>query len=606
MHRLRPIVGFVAAVGKMTKSAWRANRGCFTGIILLNLLQGAIPLAAAWLMKLIVELLVNSFQNGDKSMISRQLVLLLALQAIFLAISRLSPLFNGYLASELGRDLALGIQTAIHRKVNSFVGLQYLETPGFHDAIRLATLGAHSGPLQTIYIHSSLLQNTITLIGFLTILISFSPLLTAIAILVALPELFTQMRMGRQRYELVSQNSRKERRATYYGFVLSDINYAKEVRLFGLTEYLLQMLIRTHKEVYQTQRVQQVEEMKAEVLQSALSCLISSLAVVLVVFTSFDGRIGLGDVTLYLSAVTSVQAGLNGMVVAISNMHEGTLNYMRYLDFMAMPQPTPVAAVVHPVPVLTSGIEFRDVSFRYSENHPWILRHINLFLPEGKCLALVGPNGSGKTTLVKLLTRLYDPIEGQILWDGIDTREFKPEDLRQRMGVLFQDFMRYNLTVGENIGMGDVKEIGNTTLIRKAALEAGIHDRIERLPHAYQTFLSRWLTDDGAGTDLSGGEWQKIAIARIFMHESDLVILDEPTASFDAKAENEFFEQFIHLLTNRTSLVVSHRFSTVRMADIIAVLEDGKLTERGSHNELMSLGGTYSKLYNLQAGLYRD
>jgi ATP-binding cassette subfamily B protein len=213
----------------------------------------------------------------------------------------------------------------------------------------------------------------------------------------------------------------------------------------------------------------------------------------------------------------------------------------------------------------------RNVSFRYTEEHPWVLRELNLIIPAGKCLALVGANGAGKTTLVKLLTRLYDPTEGQILWDGIDIREFRPEELRSRIGAIFQDFMQYSLTAQENIGLGDVENIKNLSRIHNAAVKAGVHTAINNLPQGYQTILSRWLGDDDSGVDLSGGEWQKIAIARMFMRDADLLILDEPTSALDAQAEYETYNRFVNLMAKRTSLLISHRFSTVRMADTIAV-----------------------------------
>lgn len=236
-----------------------------------------------------------------------------------------------------------------------------------------------------------------------------------------------------------------------------------------------------------------------------------------------------------------------------------------------------------------------------------MLRDINLCIPAGQCLALVGLNGAGKTTLVKLLTRLYDPTEGQILWDGIDLREFDPVELRCHMGAIFQDFIRYDLTVQENIGLGDVERIKQSEAIRQAANKAGIHKLVERLPQGYDTILSRWLVgkDTGAGADLSGGEWQKIALARMFMRDADMLMLDEPTAALDAQAEYDLYSSFVELMAGRTSLLITHRFSTVRMADAVAVLEQGQITEYGSHTELVARKGTYAHLYQMQAERYQ-
>jgi len=240
------------------------------------------------------------------------------------------------------------------------------------------------------------------------------------------------------------------------------------------------------------------------------------------------------------------------------------------------------------------------VSFRYSDQHPWVLQNVTLTFPRGKCLGLVGLNGAGKTTLVKLLTRLYDPTEGEILWDGVDIRHFETRELRQRMGGIFQDFVHFDLTAEENIGLGQVDEIDNSERIHQAAVDAGVDEVLEKLPQGYKTVLSRWLAEDKVGIDLSGGQWQKIAIARMFMRETDFLILDEPTAALDAEAEYEIYNHFVNLVKGRTSLLISHRFSTMRIADVIAVLDGGKIVEYGTHDELLQAEKAYARLYNMQ------
>ena len=276
-----------------------------------------------------------------------------------------------------------------------------------------------------------------------------------------------------------------------------------------------------------------------------------------------------------------------------------------YKDLLALPAALSTPEVPKNVPKLSSVIELRGVSFRYHETGPWILRDVSLNLSAGKCVALVGLNGAGKTTLVKLLTRLYDPTEGQILWDGTDIRGFSPEAYRKRIGTIFQDFVRYDLSVQENIGLGKLEQLNDGAYIRSVAQQASVHADIMRLPQTYQTKISRMFSEEGAGMDLSGGQWQKVAIARMFARGADFLILDEPTAALDAESEHDLFEQFATLIQGRTSLLISHRFSTVLMADKIVVLEGGRISESGTHEDLLRLKGSYAKLYQLQALRYQ-
>jgi ATP-binding cassette subfamily B protein len=416
-----------------------------------------------------------------------------------------------------------------------------------------------------------------------------------------LPQLYAQLKLSHQRVGLAVGNSPRERRASYYGHVLSGVQFAKEVRLFNLAEFFLQAFRRTFQEISQVQRQQQARELRWQVALAGLTSLVASGAFVLVMFRAFAGELSLGDVTLYTSAVASIQGALTSIILALSTLNEGILFFRRYTELLALPQPLSLASSPPPVPRLTSSIELRNVSFRYSEQHPWILRDVSLFIPAGQCMALVGLNGSGKTTLVKLITRLYDPSEGQILWDGIDIRAFAPQDLRRHCSTIFQDFTRYDLTAHENVGLGDVTRLEESAYVCQAAIQAGIHDTITSLPNGYQTTLSRWLAGNGPGVDLSGGEWQKIALARMLTRQVDLMILDEPSASLDAEAEYDLYHHFVELVGGQTSLLISHRFSTVRLADQIAVLDEGRITECGAHDELLMRGGRYAALYRMQA-----
>jgi ATP-binding cassette subfamily B protein len=438
------------------------------------------------------------------------------------------------------------------------------------------------------------------------VLLAFNQWLAAIVLLATLPQFFVQWRLSKQRFGVIFGNSPKERLATYYGQAMSTVPFAKEVRLFNLGQYFLKAFIDTTRTIQAAQRKQQQRELSWQALGTVASALVECGALVFVFLQAFGSLLSFGDVSLYMNAVSSIQNTLLGMVFASAQMNQQVLFFRQYTQLLALPQPLTITTAPREVPALSDAIELRDVSFRYSDQHPWVLRHVNLRIPVGKCLALVGLNGTGKTTLVKLLARLYDPTEGQVLWDGIDIREFDPERLRQHIAAIFQDFTRYDLTAQENIGLGDTERIVNTQAVRDAAQQAGIHEFLDSLPQGYSTVLSRWLGEqkDGAGVDLSGGQWQKIALARMFMRKADLLMLDEPTAALDAQAEYDLHARFAELMSGKTSLLITHRFSTVRMADAIAVLQDGQIVEYGTHRDLLFSNGIYAQLYRLQAEQY--
>jgi len=534
-----------------------------------------------------------------------QLLPLLAIQVtITLGQHMLTPT-NYYLNGELGRKLTVTIQIALYDKINSFAGLAYFENPAFYDQIQLAQQGAQSAATKALSNLTTMFQQIITLLSFLGALLAFQPLLAALLLLAVLPNLYAEIKLGRHRVSMMADISPKRRYKSFFGMLLSGHRSAKEVRLFGLGSYFLHRLRSYLQEIHSAERIQQKREMIWQAGLGVLSSVVSSGAYVLVIIAAFSEQLSLGDIMLYIGAITSVQAGLNRLMIVLASMNESALFFTHYDALMGMSSDISMLSPHVSVKPLTTKIELRGVSFRYSDKHPWVLRNVNLLIPAGQCLVLVGLNGAGKTTLVKLLARLYDPTEGEILWDGVDIRQFEVDTLRQHIGVIFQDFMRYDLTVQENIGLGDVAHIDNLPRVRKAARQAGIHEAIEATPNGYETPLGFLFTDRGYGVDMSGGQWQKLATARLFMRQrADLLILDEPTAALDAQAEYEMYSHFAELVAGRTSVLISHRFSTVRMADKIAVLEGGEITEHGAHDELLSLGGIYAKLYRMQAEKY--
>jgi len=577
------------------------SRPVATAVVLaLEVAQGLLPLAAAWIAKVLFDLLGQSLSGEGEPVALASVAWVVALQAAVLLLGQALTPLTAYFQSEMARGVSLRVQEMVYRKVNGFAGLAYFEDPRFHDTLRLAQQGAEQRPLEALNVLTTLLRSLATLIGFTGALLALSPVLVLVVAVAAVPGLLVELKIGRQRFALALENSPVERRLLTYRLALSLDRFAKELRLFGLGEYFLRALLGLQSRLHEAQRTQQRSHLLLGTLPGALASLVSAGAFLFVVTQAFARRLTLGDVTLYTAAVSQMQSSVRTLLRGFAQLHESCLFFAQFERLLAMPQPLAMATSPTPVAPIEQGITFRNVSFRYGDDHPWVLRNLDLELPAGSCTALVGLNGAGKTTLVKLLTRLYDPTEGEILWDGTDLRDLDPEELRTHIGAVFQDFARYDLSARENIGVGDLSAMDDPERIRQAALQAGVAEVIERLPNGYETFLNRWLADGEPGAELSGGEWQKVAIARLFLRRAELLVLDEPTAALDAKAESELYDHFVELMTGRTTLLISHRFTTVRVADRIAVLDGGSIREEGTHRELMALGGSYADLYRRQ------
>ncbi|MGW5559220.1 ABC transporter ATP-binding protein [Micromonospora sp. NPDC003944] len=586
---------------------WRAAPAGTAADLVLAALAGLTPVLVAALTKLLLDRLTGGASAGAT------LAALAAGLAVAAALNAVLPHLRTYVAAERSRAVSRLVRRRLHDAVQRLVGLVRLEDPEFQDRLQAAQQTGHLGPTQLTGNAFGVVQSVLAMGGFLGILLVLNPLIGALVLLAALPTLWMQLRLNRARAAMVLRLEHFQRRDMFFAQLLVGVAAAKEVRLFGLGRFFGDRML---DELHGMHRVEQRldrREVRAQAVLGLLGAAVAGVGVVYTVSVARSGGLTPGDVVIYLAAVPGVQGALGSLVSQLGGIHQALLLFEHYHEVVQVERDLPVPATPRPVPPLTEGIELRDVWFRYSPEHPWVLRGVDLFLPAGSTTALVGLNGAGKSTLVKLLCRFYDPERGSIRWDGVDLRELDPVGLRERLGAVFQDFMPYDLSAAENIALGDLSARDDPERLRAAARDAGIDDALAALPRGYDTLLTRIFfdgpdrDDPQAGVVLSGGQWQRVALARGFLRaDRDLLMLDEPSSGLDAEAEADLHRRLGELRQGRTSLLISHRLNAVRDADAIVVLADGRIAEQGDHEQLLAAGGGYARLFTLQARGYRE
>ncbi|MFC0628094.1 ABC transporter ATP-binding protein [Kribbella deserti] len=588
--------------------AWRAAPAAFAGYVLASIGSGLAPVATAWLLKAVLDRLAAG-QDG-------RLVLLAAGLALAgLTVAVLTELLR-YLSAEVSRKVTVLSRDRLYAATDRMTGLAKLEDPAYRDRLRMGEQHSQSGPVIILDALIGGLQSALTVGGFVITLITISPWMAVVVLAASAPGLYAELQLSRRRAEMMTGLSPTERRQFFYSELMTGLEAAKEIRLLGLGRLLRRrMLAELHKANAAKRRLDR-RDLLVQGLLAALGAVIAGGGLIWAIVAAGSGRVTLGDVAVFVAAVTGVQGALSLLIGRLGMAHNALLMFTHYQVVTEETSGLPVAAEPAEVPALRHGIEFRDVWFRYSDEHPWALRGVDLFIPFGQSLALVGQNGAGKSTLVKLLCRFYDPTKGAVLWDGVDLRDFDVSELRRRIGAVFQDFMCYELSAAENIAFGEVDgadelAAGHRPRVEAAAERAGISEVLQALPRGYETMLSRMFFDQtdkddpATGVLLSGGQWQRVALARTFLRDRrDLLILDEPTSGLDAEAEHEIHQGLAAHRAGRTSVLISHRLGAVRDADRIAVLVDGRIAELGTHQTLVGTGGTYARLFELQAKGY--
>jgi ATP-binding cassette, subfamily B, bacterial len=586
-------------VPPVLKIVWRSGPLVVTMGLVLRLFASLLPIALLWIAKLIIDSIVHAVASHQP--VGRGFWWLVAAEfglAVFGSfLGRTIDYFDALLADKYTRHVSIEVM-----KHAAALDLATYEDPVFYDRLERARVQATDrlGMIQSI---GRLVQQVITAVSLSVSIIVFSPWLLLLLILGVIPAFLGESHFAFLGYATNFRQTPIRRQLDYLRVLGGSREAAKELKLFGLKEFLIERFTRLSDQIYR----ENIGLARRRLIAGAFLSMIGTAgyysAYVFIVWRTIHGVLTIGELTFLSGAIVQASGNIQQIFSTLASIADQALFLTDLLAFFEM-RPTIFSkpnALPAPRPIVR-GFEFRNVSFRYPGSSRLVLSGLNFQLRPGERVALVGENGQGKTTIVKLMTRLYDPLEGQILLDGIDLREYSLEDLYREIGVIFQDFMRYEMTARENIAVGQIETLARLEPLQEAARKSMAAPVIERLHFRYEQVLGRRFE---GGVDLSGGEWQKVALARAYLRNAQILILDEPTAALDARSEFEVFRRFSELTTGKTALFISHRFSTVRMADRVVVLENGKITEDGSHEELANLGGRYAEMFELQAIHYR-
>ena len=596
-----------ASLPRVLRLVWSTSAVLTLILGLLSLAQGFMPAITVTISGLVIDSVVQAIRIHSIAPIW----LPVGLQLGAALASSLLSTFSNTVQQLLQEQVSNRVQLEILKKADT-LDLAFFENPESYDKIRQAANQSSYQPVTMISQTFDLGRTVVTLLSLIFLLLHLAWWLAIVALIVPIPAFFSSTRYGWRGYQLMRRQSPERRLMAYFVTLMTTDTYNKEIKLFNLGGFFTRKFWRLATDLYKQDKKLLLRRYFTNFAWSGLTVAANSVIYLYVALQAVVGRISLGGLTLYTQTAVQVGQNFQGLLNGISSTYENTLYVNTLFEFLKysprIVSPVNPQALDSAAEVKGLDVEFRDVSFTYPGKDPEThaaLKHVSFTIRAGEAIALVGRNGAGKTTLVKLLTRLYDPDGGEILIGGRNIKEYDLKDLREQVGVIFQDYVNYYMTAQENIGVGRVDKIEQRELVKSAASKSGADTVIEQLPQGYDTMLGRWFKDLKESTQLSGGEWQKIALARAIMRDARILVLDEPTSALDAQAEHEVFTHFRSLTRGKTAVFVSHRFSTVRLADRIFVIENGSIIESGSHYDLIALHGRYAELFDLQAEAYR-
>ncbi|MFL5595168.1 MAG: ABC transporter ATP-binding protein [Gemmatimonadaceae bacterium] len=585
---------------------WRTHRGYTSAMIVLRIARAFIPVATFWVGKLILDSVIAAKAGqGPLSDVWRYLALELAIVLIGEVLARASSLIESLLGDLFSNAMSVRLMEHAAK-----LDLAQFEDPEFYDHLERARRQT-VGRIALFSLLLSMSQDALTLLTLAGALIAYSPWLLLLLAIAVVPSFLGETHFASLGYSLLFRWTPERRQLDYLRYVGASDKTAKEVQMFGLAPWLTERYRSLSQRFYEENRNLSIRRGIVSALLSILGTIGYYGAYIVILIRAVQGDITIGTLTFLAASFGRGRDVIQGILLSASNVFEQSLYLRDLFVFLDMKPTIESPPNARPVPLkIQSGFAFENVGFRYPGSERWAIRDVNFILRPAERVALVGENGAGKTTITKLMARLYDPTEGRITLDGVDLREYDLGSLRRAIGVIFQDFVRYDMRFDENIGVGEIDSVrselersnGTPATITAAAENSLAASLLPRFPKGYQQMLGRRFEE---GVDLSGGEWQKIALARAYIRDAQVLILDEPTAALDARAEYEVFLRFSELVAGRMAVLISHRFSTVRMADRIIVLRHGKVEEQGSHEELLDKHGLYEELFAMQAAGYR-